>query len=64
MEEQIPRHKILEYEINSSLIAPWISWGWMQDLIAKYFAWKVNKKYQRYQARKECREYLKKKNLI
>ncbi len=42
------RQWVLEYEITSSPIASWIGWEWGQDLCARYFAWKVNRKYNRY----------------
>ena len=42
------RMEILKYEINSSWWVGYVSWNWAQDLTAKYFSWKVKRKYRRY----------------
>lgn len=42
----------LDYEIRSSWWALWISWNWGQELSARYFAWKVTRKYARYRQSK------------
>lgn len=39
---------ILDYEIKSSWWAGWIGNPKLQFLAAKYFAWKVNRKFNRY----------------
>jgi hypothetical protein len=58
----------LMYEVHSSLWASWISWGWAQELAAKYFAWKVNRKMRRIAFRQEnmrrIREYLYSPNAV
>ena len=36
--------ELLMYEIHASWWADKISNAWLQDLAAKYFAWKVNRK--------------------
>jgi hypothetical protein len=47
--QSIPRMKIfLDYEIRSSWWAELIWFTWGQDLAAKYFAWKVQRKYNKY----------------
>ena len=40
--------QILEYECHSHWLASWIGFEWGQDLMGKYFAWKVRRKYNRY----------------
>ena len=40
----------LAYEIHSSWWARHISWNWAQKLAGSYFAWKVKRKWRRYQA--------------
>ena len=40
---------ILDYEIRSSRWASYISWMWGQNMAGDYFAWKVHRKYKRYQ---------------
>lgn len=41
---------LLDYEIASSWWASWISNPWLQELTARYFAWKVGRKYRRFKA--------------
>ena len=38
----------LDYEIRSSWFAEYISWKWLQEISARYFAWKTSRKYERY----------------
>jgi len=38
----------LMYEIHSHWFAPHVSNPFLQKLLAKYFAWKVSRKYRRY----------------
>ena len=40
--------EVLNYEIHSHWLASWIGFEWGQDLMARYFAWKVRRKYNRY----------------
>jgi len=40
---------ILDYEIRSSWWASWISNEWLQELSANWFAWKVRRKFARWQ---------------
>lgn len=40
--------EVLNYEIHSHWLASWIGFEWGQDLMGKYFAWKVRRKYNRY----------------
>jgi hypothetical protein len=40
--------KFLEYEIRSSRVVPFISWEWLQNIAANYYANKAIKKYKRY----------------
>ena len=39
---------ILNYEVHSNRFASWIGFEWGQNLMGKYFAWKVRRKYNRY----------------
>ena len=39
----------LDYEIANSPIAGYVSIEWMQEILSKYYGWKVNRKYRRYQ---------------
>lgn len=41
---KIPPSVLLIYEIQTTPILGWVSWGWMQNICAKYMAWKVNRK--------------------
>lgn len=47
---------LLEYESPS--ISEFISIGWMQELIARYLAWKINRKWKRYEYRLARKEYI------
>ncbi len=68
-----PRHKpitfseALAYEVRASWWADSVPWNWLQTLAARYFAWKVGRKYRRYmsshQQRLEAIEYLKELHL-
>ena len=40
----------LLYEVAGSPIAGWVSNPFLQSLLSRYYAWKVNRKYQRYLA--------------
>ena len=44
---EITYKEALDYEIRASWWAPWVSIGWMQDIAARYFAWKVKRKMRR-----------------
>lgn len=44
----ITKDQALQYEVRSSWWAKWISNETLADLAAKYFAWKVIRKYRRY----------------
>jgi len=39
----------LDYEIANSPIAGYVSIGWMQEILSDYYAWKVNRKYSKYE---------------
>ena len=41
---------IIDYEVRSSGWAAYVSWGWLQTIVAKYFSWKVKRKYDRWQS--------------
>lgn len=45
---RLSMQEVLNYEIHSHWLAGWIDCEWGQDLMAKYFAWKVRRKYNRY----------------
>lgn len=51
--------EILDYEIMASWWTQFISWEWAQNIVAKYFAWKVQRKYGRYVKFVEMRQRLK-----
>jgi hypothetical protein len=42
------REQCLDYEIRSSWWAQWVGWKPLQIVAGKYFAWKVNRKYNRW----------------
>ncbi len=42
------RTTILNYEVSSSWWAGWIGGDYAQEVTAKYFAWKVNRKFNAY----------------
>lgn len=46
--EMTPRD-LLEYEISGAWWSGFIGWFWLQDLVARFFAWRVNVKWKRYQ---------------
>jgi hypothetical protein len=46
------QQEILDYEIRASWWASSVGVGWMQTLAGKYFAWKVARKYARWQRSK------------
>jgi tRNA A22 N-methylase len=48
LKESATIYQILEYEIFSSRFARKISFEFGQTLSAKYYAWKVKRKYKRY----------------
>ncbi len=50
MEEvkRINRLDILNYEVHSHVFAKHIHIPFLQELMSKYFAWKVRRKYNRY----------------
>ena len=48
--------KLLEYE--TPLFAEYVSWNWLQNIIAKYIAWKVRRKLKRLDLRQKRKEYL------
>jgi hypothetical protein len=45
---RLSMQEVLNYEIHSHWLASWIGFEWGQDLMGKYFAWKVRRKYNRY----------------
>jgi len=52
------KKEILKYE--APFIAEFISIGWMQDVIARYIAWKVNRKWKRYLYREDREKWVRK----
>ena len=46
--KQISIHEAVHYEIRASWWAQYMWAHWMQVLSGKYFAWKANRKYIRY----------------
>jgi len=55
----IPMSVFLDYELRSSLWASWIGWDWAQNISAKYFVWKVLRKYARYKRSKYIEQAIK-----
>jgi hypothetical protein len=45
---RLSMQEVLNYEIHSHWLASWIGFEWGQELMGKYFAWKVRRKYNRY----------------
>lgn len=43
--------ELLKYEMSS--VVEYVSWDWLQEIIAKYYAKKVTRKLQRYRYRKQ-----------
>ncbi len=52
--------ELLDYEIRASGWAQYIGIGWMQELVSRYFGWKVKRKYKRYLFSKDTAKLLKK----
>lgn len=40
---------VLDYELRSSPWVCWIGWPWLQQIAGRYFAWKVQRKFDRWQ---------------
>lgn len=47
---------LLRYEVAGSWWSGFISWDWLQDLAASYFAGKVNRKFRRLKCHEEFDE--------
>ena len=45
---RITMKQALRYEIESTWWVGLISYSWLQEIVSRYFAWKVKKKYKRY----------------
>ena len=54
--------ELLKYELSS--IAEFCSIGWMQSVLAWWYAKKVNRKWKRYNVRLNREKYLREKGLI
>lgn len=52
------KEELLKYELPS--ISEYCDFEWMQTLVGRYSAWKVNKKIRRYNKRKEREEFIRK----
>lgn len=50
----MPPKELIEYECPS--ISEYISWNWVQVIIGHYVAWKVARKWLRYQHRLDRKE--------
>lgn len=50
------KEELLIYEVPT--ISGFISNKWLQELVAKYLAWKINKKWRRYEYRIHRSKYL------
>ena len=51
------KEELLKYEMPS--IAEYISIAWMQKIVARYCAWKINRKWRRYENRQKREKFLK-----
>ena len=60
----IAKKHILLYESHASWWIRYIGFRWMQDLSARYLAWKVNRKFRRYDRSLRHRELLRREGLI
>lgn len=60
----ITKREILDYEVRSTTWAAYISWEWLQDIAAKYFAWKVNLKFDRYETSMKIRDKINRDRLL
>ena len=45
---RLSMQEVLNYEIHSHWLSSLIGFEWGQDLMGKYFSWKVRRKYNRY----------------
>lgn len=57
---RLPKTDIMAYEIHSSWWARLMPFRWAQKLGGKYFAWKVGRKYARYERSLEERDGIRK----
>ncbi len=57
MKEKIKIEDLLAYEMYS--ISEWVSIGWMQTILARLLAWKVNRKIARYNKRLAREDWIK-----
>lgn len=48
--------ELLEYDTPA--IAEYISWRWLQNIMARYVAWKIKRKIKLYNFRQKRKEYL------
>lgn len=58
--KELTRSECLQYEIHSHWLASWIASKKGQQLMGRYFAWKVRRKYNRYSASISMLERVKK----
>jgi len=56
--KRIPQIDILNYEVHSHWLASYVWFSWGQDVLSRYFAWKVRRKYKRYKASLDARDAL------
>lgn len=48
MNETLTIKQCLDYEVRSHWLVTWIWFDWGQNLMGRYIAWKVLRKYKRY----------------
>lgn len=60
--EMLDVRQVLDYEVRSSWWACSINNNWLQNMVGKYFAYKVRRKYKRYKYSYDLNEEMKKKN--
>ncbi len=50
------KEEALLYDLPS--IVEYVSWGWLQTILARYVAWKVTRKINRYNKRIERKKWI------
>lgn len=56
--EKLSINHILNYEVHSNWLAPYVFFGWGQDILGWYIGQKVKRKYKRYLSSMEFRQQI------
>lgn len=51
--QRITLLQALDYEVNASWWAGYITWPWLQEVAALWFKWRVRRKFRKYWERRE-----------